>query len=72
MKKKRTFVGQEMYRTMQESHKLMKTSQEYIDLIRAHSRELHDHKAHACFDINTDLVWDAIRNDRPALRDAID
>ena len=28
--------------------------------------------AHGNFDINTDFVWDVLRNDLPALRDAID
>ena len=33
---------------------------------------MRDHIAHGYFDINTDLVWDVIKNDLPALRDAID
>ena len=30
------------------------------------------HIAHGYFDINTDLVWDVVKNNLPALRDAID
>ena len=33
---------------------------------------MRDHIAHGYFDINTDLVWDVVKNDLPALRDAID
>ena len=33
---------------------------------------MRDHIAHGYFDINSDLVWDVIKNDLPALRDAID
>lgn len=32
---------------------------------------MRDHIAHGYFDINTDLVWDVIKNDIPALRDAV-
>ena len=33
---------------------------------------MRDHIAHGYFDINTDLVWDVVKNDLSALRDAID
>lgn len=33
---------------------------------------MRDHIAHGYFDINTDLVWDVVKNDLPELRDAID
>ena len=33
---------------------------------------MRDHIAHGYFDNNSDLVWDVIKNDLPALRDAID
>lgn len=33
---------------------------------------MRDHIAHGYFDINTDLVWDVVKNNLPALRDAID
>lgn len=33
---------------------------------------MRDHIAHGYFDINTNFVWDVIKNDLPALRDAID
>ena len=33
---------------------------------------MRDHIAHGYFDINSDLVWDVVKNDLPALRDAID
>ena len=33
---------------------------------------MRDHIAHGYFDINTDFVWDIIKNDLPALKDAID
>ena len=33
---------------------------------------MRDHIAHGYFDINTDLVWDVVKNDLPALKDAID
>lgn len=33
---------------------------------------MRDHIAHGYFDINTDLVWDVVKNDLPALREAID
>ena len=33
---------------------------------------MRDHIAHGYFDINTDLVWDVVKNDLPALRDAVD
>jgi uncharacterized protein with HEPN domain len=33
---------------------------------------MRDHIAHGYFDINTELVWDVIKNDLPALHDAID
>lgn len=33
---------------------------------------MRNHIAHGYFDINTDLVWDVVKNDLPALRDAID
>lgn len=32
---------------------------------------MRDHIAHGYFDINTDLVWDVVKNDLPSLRDAI-
>lgn len=32
---------------------------------------MRDRIAHGYFDINTELVWDAIKNDLPALSDAI-
>ena len=32
---------------------------------------MRDHIAHGYFDINTDFVWDVIKNDLAALRDAI-
>ena len=33
---------------------------------------MRNHIAHGYFDINTDLVWDTVKNDLPPLRDAID
>jgi uncharacterized protein with HEPN domain len=33
---------------------------------------MRDHIAHGYFDINTDFVWDVVKNDLPALRLAID
>ena len=33
---------------------------------------MRDHIAHGYFDINTDFVWDVIKNDLPALKAAID
>ena len=33
---------------------------------------MRDHIAHGYFDINTELVWDVVKNDLPALREAID
>ena len=33
---------------------------------------MRNHIAHGYFDINTDLVWDTIKNDLPPLKDAID
>ena len=33
---------------------------------------MRDHIAHGYFDINTDFVWDVIKNDLPVLKDAID
>ena len=33
---------------------------------------MRDHIAHGYFDINTDFVWDGVKNDLPELRDAID
>ena len=33
---------------------------------------MRDHIAHGYFDINTDYVWDVVKNDLPQLRDAID
>ena len=32
---------------------------------------MRDHIAHGYFDINTDFVWDVVKNDLPALKDAI-
>lgn len=32
---------------------------------------MRDHIAHGYFDINTELVWDVVKNDLPALSDAI-
>ena len=32
---------------------------------------MRNHIAHGYFDINADLVWDTIKNDLPALKDAI-
>ena len=32
---------------------------------------MRDHIAHGYFDINTDLVWDVVKNNLPALKDAI-
>ena len=32
---------------------------------------MRDRIAHGYFDINTDFVWDVVKNDLPALRDAI-
>ena len=33
---------------------------------------MRDRIAHGYFDINTDFVWDVVKNDLPKLRDAID
>ena len=33
---------------------------------------MRDHIAHGYFDINNELVWDVVKNDLPALRDAVD
>lgn len=33
---------------------------------------MRDRIAHGYFDINTDFVWDVVKNDLPALRDAVD
>ena len=33
---------------------------------------MRDHIAHGYFDINVDFVWDVVKNNLPALRDAID
>ena len=33
---------------------------------------MRNHIAHGYFDINTDLVWDTVKNDLPPLKDAID
>ena len=33
---------------------------------------MRDHIAHGYFDINTDFVWDVVKNNLPALREAID
>ena len=33
---------------------------------------MRNHIAHGYFDINTDLVWDKVKNDLPPIRDAID
>ena len=33
---------------------------------------MRDHIAHGYFDINTDLVWDVVKNDLPPLRSAIE
>ena len=33
---------------------------------------MRDHIAHGYFDINTELVWDTVKNDLPELRKAID
>lgn len=33
---------------------------------------MRDHIAHGYFDINVDFVWDVVKNDLPALREAID
>lgn len=33
---------------------------------------MRDHIAHGYFDINADLVWDVVKNDLPALSNAID
>lgn len=33
---------------------------------------MRDHIAHGYFDINVDFVWDVVKNDLPALCDAID
>ena len=33
---------------------------------------MRDHIAHGYFDINSNFVWDVVKNDLPALRDAID
>lgn len=33
---------------------------------------MRDHIAHGYFDINADFVWDVVKNDLPALREAID
>lgn len=33
---------------------------------------MRDHIAHGYFDINTDLVWDVVKNDLPSLHNAID
>ena len=33
---------------------------------------MRDRIAHGYFDINTDFVWDVVKNDLPVLRDAID
>ena len=32
---------------------------------------MRDHIAHGYFDINTDFVWDVIKNDLPQLQEAI-
>lgn len=33
---------------------------------------MRDRIAHGYFDINTDFVWDVVKNDLPPLRDAVD
>ena len=33
---------------------------------------MRDHIAHGYFNINNELVWDVVKNDLPALRDAVD
>ncbi len=33
---------------------------------------MRDHIAHGYFDINTDLIWDVIKNDLPSLHEAVD
>lgn len=33
---------------------------------------MRDHIAHGYFDINTNFVWDVVKNDLPVLKDAID
>ena len=32
---------------------------------------MRDHIAHGYFDINTDLVWDVVKNDLPVLHEAV-
>ena len=32
---------------------------------------MRDHTAHGYFDINTDLVWDVVKNDLPVLHEAV-
>ena len=45
--------------------------QERPEIPRGDVVGIRNHIAHGYFDINTDLVWDVVKNDLPALKDAI-
>ena len=63
-------IGEGIKRIDERTHQLLLPTRPEIPWKAV--KGMRDHIAHGYFDINTDFVWDVIKNDLPILRDAID
>ena len=62
-------IGEGIKRIDERTHQQLLTARPEIPWKAV--KGMRDHIAHGYFDINTDFVWDVIKNDLPALKDAI-
>lgn len=63
-------IGEGVKRIDERTHQLLLPSRSEIPWKAV--KGMRDHIAHGYFDINTDFVWDVIKNDLPELRVAIE
>jgi len=63
-------IGEGVKRIDERTHQLLLPSRPEIPWKAV--KGMRDHIAHGYFDINTDFVWDVIKNDLPELRVAIE
>ena len=63
-------IGEGVNRIDERTHQLLLPSRPEIPWKAV--KGMRDHIAHGYFDINTDFVWDVIKNDLPELRVAIE
>lgn len=63
-------IGEGVKRIDERTHQLLLPSRPEIPWKAVNG--MRDHIAHGYFDINTDFVWDVIKNDLPGLRVAIE